>query len=542
MKHRNSARKIFLSLFATAALAVSGCSAGSEGGDSALVIANASQPASFSWETQSSGYATAEFNLNTGATLIRNAYVKEDSGDSGRQDLYKFDPVLAKSYEVSADGLTYTFHLNTEAKSAAGNSLSADDVVFSIERKFKVPTSPAPTLSAPILTDPSQVKKIDDATVTFTVADKAYGYTLLSLLANVPYNIYDSKILKENATPEDPYAVAWSQNNPQYGFGAYKLASYKPGEEIVLEANPGYVLGEPKVKRVVQRVVSDPGQRGNIVKAGDAGIATELRPVDQSGLADSDKAYAPSTTNPNAWLFMPLNNKVAPFDDVRVRQALAKAIPYEDIMKDVYRGRVGPISSLIDPLAPGFVGDGLKANTTDTDEAVALLAAAGYSKDKPLAFTLTIDNTVPDIREAAVRIQSAASAANINIEIDAVTSSVFFETITSKKHQAAMLRDYAIVQSPSYVLNMFHRPDSPINWGNFENDEFYAAMEKGLAAGDPVGKAAGQEWNTAQRILQDQMPEIYIGLVQPLPGFNSKVQGFVFRTDNAIDYTQLTIK
>ncbi len=95
--------------------------------------------------------------------------------------------MLAKSYEVSPDGKVYTFHLNTEAKSAAGNALDADDVIFSFKRKFEVDTSIVSFVSAPpVITSPDQVKKVDDATVTISIADPSHGFTLLSLLANTP--------------------------------------------------------------------------------------------------------------------------------------------------------------------------------------------------------------------------------------------------------------------------------------------------------------------------------------------------------------------
>ena len=95
-----------------AALTLSAC--GGSSGDSAeggVVIVTAAQPPSFSYESTPTGYEAAEFWLNTGATLIRNPYVEGTDGLAAHQELFKFEPVLAKSYDVSPDGKVFTLSL-----------------------------------------------------------------------------------------------------------------------------------------------------------------------------------------------------------------------------------------------------------------------------------------------------------------------------------------------------------------------------------------------------------------------------------------------
>ncbi|GAC85137.1 putative peptide ABC transporter substrate-binding protein [Gordonia paraffinivorans NBRC 108238] len=520
-----------------AALTLSAC--GGSSGDSAeggVVIVTAAQPPSFSYESTPTGYEAAEFWLNTGATLIRNPYVEGTDGLAAHQELFKFEPVLAKSYDVSPDGKVITFELNTDAKSASGNSLDADDVVFSFKRKFEVDTSIVAFVSAPVITSPDQVKKIDDDTVTITIDDPAHGFTLLSLLSNQPYTIYDSDVLKAHATPDDPYGVEHSKTNADYGFGAYKLVSYTPGQQMVYEANPGYALGEPEVKKIVQRVVADAGQRSNLVKSGDAAIATQLRPADQVALSDAGAAQIFDVPS-NAYVYVPLTTTKAPFDNVDVRRAFAHAVPYEAIMKDVYKGRLGPISSILNDTLPDFNGSGLNPNTFDPQKSLEILKNAGVST--PVKFELTINNAVPDLKETAVQIQTAARAAGFEITLNEVNSAVFQEGLAAKTFQASMGRDYAVVQSPPYVLSLFYTPGSPINWPDFDYAPLNNAIAAGNKAGEPLTPAAWAEWNKAERVLQDQMPTVYIGYVQPLNAFRNGLGGYVFRTDSVIDYSVL---
>ena len=112
---------------AAGALIITGCASSGSGtnADGTFVIVTAAQPSSFSYETSATGYEAAEFFQNTGATLIRNPYIDGDGGGARHQDRYNFEPVLASGYEVSDDQLTYTFTLNTDATSTAGEPIKA---------------------------------------------------------------------------------------------------------------------------------------------------------------------------------------------------------------------------------------------------------------------------------------------------------------------------------------------------------------------------------------------------------------------------------
>ncbi len=521
---------------ATLLTACGGSAAGNSAADQ-LVIVTGAQTNSYAQDINGTGYENAEFFMNSNATLVRNPYVAGTDGLADHQDLYDFEGLLAESYEVSDDQLTYTFHLNPNARSQAGNPLTAEDVIYSYERKFAVPTSIVPFVNAPVLTDPAtQITVIDDATVTFTVERPGYGFTLLSLLSSTSGAIYDSVVLKEHASESDPYAARWSATNGNWGFGAYKLDSVKPGEEMIYTANEGYVLGTPSVERIVQRVVADPGTRANLLRNGDAQIAAQLRPADQADLAGNADVQL-FDTDTNAFTYMPLTTTMAPFDNAAVRRAMTFAIPYDQIINDTYRGRAGTVAGLLNPNAPGYDGTGLAPFVYDPERSLQILTEAGITT--PVPFTLTVNNSTPDLQEAATQIQTAAIAAGFDITIDALPSAAYNEGLAAKTFQASMGRDYSVVMSPPYSLLLFYTAGSPINWPNWENQAFYDAVDAGIEAGDPLSPEAGAQWNAAQRIIQDEVPTIWMNSVQPLNAFSASVGGYKFRTDNVIDYSQL---
>jgi peptide/nickel transport system substrate-binding protein len=541
-----SVRAVALLAAVALTLAATACGGGETAAASTdtLVVTSAGLPSTFTFDAAApGGYENLEFGVNTQLGLVRHPYIEDASSGGLDQSLYEFEPALAESYDVSADGLTYTFVLKPDVKSVAGNPLTADDVVWTWQRKFKAETGVTKYVQDPVITDPdTQITKVDDMTVSFTVAKPGYGFTLLSLLANVTGYVYDSVLLKQHVTDEDPYAVAWSQENPNIGFGAYQRTSFTPGTEMVLEANPNYVLAAPAYKKVIFRVSSDPGTRANTVKSGDADVAVQLRASDQADLADSPGVSVYTFPSTNMLTILTMDTTRAPFDDVRVRQALELAVPYQEIIDNVYQGRAILTTGLLDPLAPNYSGDGLTESTYDPDAAKALLAEAGYPDG--VEFSLTVSNSVPDVEQAAIQVQSFAAAAGFEIAIDKQPAAAVSEGITSRKFAAFMWRDMAISSSPQYQLGLFYKKGADgeaaaTNASGWVDDTYLGTIDQGAALPDATSPEAGVFWNQAEQITDEATPQIWVVRVQPQNAFRDNIKGVANRLDNDIDFSVL---
>jgi peptide/nickel transport system substrate-binding protein len=545
-------------MVATAALAaaLSVGTAACGGGDSAasgsasgaasttLVVASAALPSTFTFDAASpAGYENLEFGVNTQAGLIRQEYVT-DPGNSALllQNLYQFQGVLASSWTVSPNHLTYTFRLKRNVKSAAGDPLTAADVVYSFQRKFNASTSITPYVQAPVITDPArQIKEINKYTVSFTVAKPGYGFTLLSLLANVTGYIYDSKLLKDHATKADPYAVQWSQSHPNIGFGAYNMTSLIPGTEMDLAANPNYPMAQPYYKKVIFRVSSDPGVRADAVANGNAQIAVQLLPSEQIGLDKNSSVRVYSFPSTNMMTMFTMNTTEPPFSNLLVRQAMAEAVPYQQIISNVYYGRALLTNSLLDPNLPGFIAAGLKYPAYDPAAAKKLLAKAGFPNG--VSATVTISTAVPDVQAASIQIQSAAAAAGFKITLQQVPAAEMSAGITSRRWQAFMWRDMAISSAPQYELDLFFKAQdgaaTAANSSGWVNSRYLNIVNAGAGLADPASSLANNLWNQAQLIAQQQVPQIYVARVQPLNAFSSGIVGYANRLDNDIDFSML---
>jgi peptide/nickel transport system substrate-binding protein len=160
-------------------------------------------------------------------------YGKKKAPDGNMMyDFAKLEPELATSWKMDADGMGVTFTLRKDAKFHDGTPVTAKDVKWSYDRALGMGGFPTFQMKAGSLEDPNQFRVVNDHTfyVKFIRTDK------LSLpdMAVPVASIYNSTLAKKNATEKDPWAAEWLKTN-EAGGGAYKVASWKPGQELILE-------------------------------------------------------------------------------------------------------------------------------------------------------------------------------------------------------------------------------------------------------------------------------------------------------------------
>jgi peptide/nickel transport system substrate-binding protein len=186
----------------------------------------------------------------------------------------------------------------------------------------------------------------------------------------------NSGLVKKHATEKDPWGLEYTKQNIA-GSGAYRVVNWTAGTEVVMERNDKWVGGPlPKVRRVVWRMVPSSGNRRALLERGDADISYDLPNKDFVELKDAGKLTIVSTPYSNGIQYIGMNVKVPPFDNPKVRLAVAYAIPYQKIMDAVLFGLSKPMfggassGDLSWPQAHSY--------NTDIAKAKALLAEAGY--------------------------------------------------------------------------------------------------------------------------------------------------------------------
>lgn len=288
-------------------------------------------------------------------------------------DRDKFKPELAEDMNVG--DMSATFKLRKDAKFQDGTPVTANDVKWSFDRAVSVGGFPTVQMKAGNLINKEQFVVVDDATfrVDFIKKDRL---TIPDLAVIVP-GIYNSALLKKNATDKDPWALEYTKSNT-VGSGAYKVTSWKPGVEVVYERHDAWVGGKlPQLKKVIWRTIPSSGNRRALMERGDADISFDLPAKDFSEMKKEGKLKMISNPIGNGMYSVELNVVNPPFNNEKVRQAVAYAIPYQKIVDAAMFGIANPlfgsksndVSTIAWPQPTGYA--------TDIDKAKALMQEAG---------------------------------------------------------------------------------------------------------------------------------------------------------------------
>ncbi len=289
-------------------------------------------------------------------------------------DRDKFKMELAEDMNVGP--MSATFKLKKSAKFHDGTPVTAQDVKWSLDRAVSVGGFPTFQMGAGSLTKPEQFVVVDNNTVRVDFMRKD-RLTIPDLAVIVPA-IYNSGLVKKNATEKDPWGLEYTKINGA-GSGAYKVSRWTAGTEVVMERNDDWVGGPlPQVKRVIWRMVPSAGNRRALLERGDADISYDLPNKDFVELKDSGKLNIVSTPYSNGIQYLGMNVTKPPFDNIKVRQAVAYAVPYQKIMdavlfglsKPMFGAKPGTPTEAAWPQPHGF--------DTDIAKAKQLMAEAGY--------------------------------------------------------------------------------------------------------------------------------------------------------------------
>jgi len=289
-------------------------------------------------------------------------------------DRDKFKGELADDMDVG--DMSATFKLKKNAAFQDGTAVTANDVKWSLDRAVSVGGFPTFQMGAGSLTKPEQFVVVDDHTFRVDFARKD-RLTVPDLAVIVPC-IINSELVKKHATEKDPWGLEYTKQNTA-GSGAYRVVSWSAGTEVIMERNDNWKGGPlPKIKRIIWRIVPSAGNRRALLERGDADISYDLPNKDLVELKNNPKLNIISTPYSNGIQYMGMNVTKPPFDNLKVRQAVAYAIPYQKIMDAVLFG-------LSKPMFGAPAGKPLEvawpqphSYNTDIDKAKKLMAEAGY--------------------------------------------------------------------------------------------------------------------------------------------------------------------
>jgi peptide/nickel transport system substrate-binding protein len=446
---------------------------------------------------------------------------------------------LAESFTVSPDGLTITFTLRQGATFHDGSPVTVQDVKWSMDRAVLAKSGAAPQLSTGSLTKPEQFKIVDDHTFQVTL-DKP-DRLALGNLATPFARIINSTLAKQHATADDPWANDWLKSNDAGG-GAYSVEKFVPGEQVALRRNDTWKNGEggklPYFKRVIVQVVPEAGTRASIIERGDADISIDLQVSDVIALEQRGKVKVVSNPQINAFTFLAFNSQKPPFDNVKVRQAIAAALPYEAMFKAAIYGRGAPMfgATWTEGEPPNATFPQPLPLHTDPALAKKLLAEAGLANGFKTSLAFSVGNAATAEPVAALA-KEALGAIGVDLEIRKLPDAQEAALETDKTFDMITGGSAAYLPSTDYFFRIFFQGPARWNFGSWNNKEIVALSQQARFEVDPAAYD-----KLAKRMIAleaEELPMIILWQPSQEAVMAKNIDGFTYWFHRQIDYRDL---
>ena len=438
--------------------------------------------------------------------------------------------------DMSVGEMSATFKLKKSATFHDGTPVTAKDVKWSLDRAVSVGGFPTFQMKAGSLEKPEQFVVVDDHTVRVDFLRKD-RLTIPDLAVVVPC-VVNSELVKKNATATDPWGLEYTKQTPA-GSGAYKVTKWTPGTEVVLERNEDWKGGDlPKVRRIIWRMVPSAGNRRALLERGDADISYELPNKDFVELKEAGKLTIVSTPFSNGVQYLGMNVKTPPFDNVKVREAVAYAVPYQKIMDAVLFGLGKPLFG--GSSSPGTSWPEAHRYNTDIAKAKTLLTEAGY----PNGFdtTISFDLGFATVNEPlCILVQESLQQIGIRATINKIPGANW-RTELNKKVMPLFTNVFSgWLDYPEYFFYWcYDGANSVFNTMSYQSptmDAFIAGARKAAATGD--ASAYDTDVKGFIKTAFDDMPRI--PLFQPYSNvaMQKNVSGYQYWFHRRLDYRAL---
>src|SRR5712691_6543539 len=451
-------------------------------------------------------------------------------------DRDKFKPELAEDMNIG--DMSVTFKLKNNATFHDGTPVKAKDVKWSLDRAVTVGGFPTFQMGAGSLTKTEQFVVVDDNTVRVDFLRKD-RLTVPDLAVIVPA-IYNSELVKKHATEKDPWGLEYTKQNSA-GSGAYRVVSWNAGTEVILERNDKWTGGPlPKVRRIVWRMVPSAGNRRALLERGDADISYDLPNKDFVELKDAGKLSVVSTPFSNGILYLGMNVKIPPFDNPKVRQAVACAVPYQKILDAVLFGLSKPMHGAPADAKTQVAWPQPGKFTTDIAKAKQLMAEAGY----PNGFetTLSFDLGFAGVNEPlCVLTQESLAQIGIKTTINKVPGANW-RTELNKKTMPLYTNVFSgWLDYPEYFfIWCYHGQNSVFNTMSYQSKDMDKLIE-GARDAAAVGKTADYEKNVKGFVdlAFTDIPRIPIFQPYVNVAMQKNVSGYQYWFHRRLDYRAL---
>jgi len=420
------------------------------------------------------------------------------------------EPVLVEDYTVSEDGLTYTFTLREGVTFHSGDPLTAEDVKYSIERVMAEDSQSSRKSSLSTITG---VEAPDERTVVVTLSERSIS---------LPYNLSYVWIVNDAASD-----ITASED----GTGPYTLEEWRRGSALALARFDDYWGEAPTNGEVIFQYFTDATALNNALLTNAVDVITSVQSPDTLAQFANNPAFTVTEGASTTKELLAYNDRVAPFDNVQVRKALARAVDKERLLNSIW-GEYGTlIGSFVPPTDPWYE-DLTGVDPYDPESARELLAEAGY----PDGFTFTLDTPDYDPHPLVAQfLQTAFAEVGVTVNINIITANEWYTKIYQEHNFEATLQEHVNHRDIVFYGN----PD--FYWG-YDNPEVIQLIDESEAASSEEEQV--EKLRQANRIIAEEAasnwlylyPQIVVSAANvtgyPVNGLNSQFFAYDIQKSN----------
>ncbi|WP_125098988.1 ABC transporter substrate-binding protein [Leucobacter chromiireducens] len=419
------------------------------------------------------GQESGILNYNLAATVQEGLVTQDASG--------AVVPALAESWETP-DDTTYVFTLREDAKFQNGDPVTPEDVVFSLQRAQDPELSPGISY---YLANLASAEKTGDREVT--VKSSAPDATFLVNLSNS-----GALVVTQQKFWEEHAGKVGTSSSLLMGTGPYQVTEFQPDSHVLLERVDTWWGGVPKAKTIRVNFIPDANTRLAAAQKGDIDIAFNV-PINQAAEWQKISDMRVESMNDLSYVGLLFDERVAPFDDPKVREAIALSIDRAAIAEKLLRGYGEAATAIMTPesLAQAFDGDAARAELAkipqhefDLDAAKQLI---GETDAADLTTELTYPNTGPQLGIAAQAIAENLDKIGITVKVREVPIEEWLATIGDGEHGLGFMWYFSTTGDPAEVNGYLLGAGNP---NGFESEEAVALIAEANALTDPEERAA----------------------------------------------------
>ncbi len=414
-------------------------------------------------------------------------------------------PDLAESVTASADGRTYTVKLVPNAHFHSGRTVTAADVKYSIER-IRKGGARAENFSAV-----ESIETPDTRTAILHLSEPVAPFrTYLAYPMNA---IVDREVVEQHNG---------DLRNADAGSGPWKLASWTPNKALVLTRHEGYhVAGLPKTSHLEYWPIADETARSTALRRGEVSMVHEVPEKDVS-ILDAAEGVRVESVPGTFWEYVGINTRHPPFDDARVRRAVAWAVDRDALNRAIKFGRAVPLTGGNLPPNHWCYPDLQIYPKRDVARAKALLKAAG--KGGGFTAVMKVNSSVSYQVRAAEMVKQQLADVGIAVQLQGLESGVFFQQLGAGDFDLTLVGWLGFVDPDEYTYNLFHT-GGKFNQQGYSNPKADQLLERGRRELDRDKRKV--IYAEAEKLIAADAPMVFLYVNPQVTAMRSGVSGYV---------------